>query len=45
MGGKPLGFSSYELTMAKKQTKRKKFLSEVEAMVPWLTLIALIELH
>ena len=28
MGGKQLGFSDYELTTAKKQTKREKFLSE-----------------
>jgi hypothetical protein len=30
MGGKQLGFSDYGLTMAKKQTKRKKFFSEME---------------
>ena len=35
MGGKQLGFSDYELTTAKKQTKREKFLSEIEAVVPW----------
>jgi hypothetical protein len=35
MGGKQLGFSDYELTTAKKQTKREKFLSEMEAVVPW----------
>lgn len=29
MGGKQLGFSDYELTTAKKQTKREKFLSEM----------------
>jgi IS5 family transposase len=27
MGGKQLGFSDYELTTTKKQTKREKFLS------------------
>jgi IS5 family transposase len=27
MGGKQLGFSDYELTTAKKQTKREKFLA------------------
>ena len=43
MGGKQLGFSDYELTTAKKQTKREKFLSEMEVVVPWLSLIALIE--
>jgi IS5 family transposase len=29
MGGKQLGFSDYELTTAKKQTKREKFLFEM----------------
>jgi IS5 family transposase len=29
MGGKQLGFSDHELTTAKKQTKREKFLSEM----------------
>jgi IS5 family transposase len=43
MGGKQLGFSDYELTTAKKQTKRAKFLSEMEVVVPWQPLIALIE--
>ena len=33
MGGKQLGFSDYELTTAKKQTKREKFLAEMEAVV------------
>ncbi|MBD1193442.1 IS5 family transposase [Vulcanococcus sp. Clear-D1] len=45
MGGKQLGFSDYELTTAKKQTKREKFLSEMEAVVPWQALIDLIEPH
>jgi transposase, IS5 family len=45
MGGKQLGFSDYELTTAKKQTKREKFLSEKEAVVPWQALIDLIEPH
>jgi Xaa-Pro aminopeptidase len=45
MGGKQLGFSDYELTTAKKQTKREKFLSEMEVVVPWQALIALIEPH
>jgi len=40
MGGKQLGFSDYELTTAKKQTKREKFLSEMEVVVvPWQALI------
>jgi IS5 family transposase len=43
MGGKQLGFSDYEQTTAKKQTKREKFLAEMEAVVPWDALIALIE--
>ena len=45
MGGKQLGFSDYELTTAKKQTKREKFLSEMEVVVPWHELIDLIEPH
>lgn len=45
IGGKQLGFSDYELTTAKKQTKREKFLSEMEAVVPWQALINLIEPH
>ena len=45
MGGKQLGFSDYELTTAKKQTKREKFLAEMEAVVPWQALIDLIEPH
>jgi len=45
MGGKQLGFSDYELTTAKKQTKREKFLSEMDAVVPWQVLIDLIEPH
>ena len=43
MGGKQLGFPDYELTRAKKHTKREKFLSEMEVVVPWQALIALIE--
>ena len=39
MGGKQLGFSDYELTTAKTQTKRGKFLSEMEVVVPWQALI------
>ena len=45
MGGKQLGFSDYELTTAKKQTKREKFLSEMEVVVPWQALLDLIEPH
>jgi len=43
MGGKQLGFTDYELTTAKKQTKREKFLSEMEAVVPSQALIELID--
>jgi len=35
MGGKQLGYWDYEHTTAKKQTKREKFLSEMEVVVPW----------
>jgi transposase, IS5 family len=45
VGGKQLGFSNYELTAAKKRTKREKFLAEMEIMMPWQALIALIDLH
>lgn len=43
IGGKQLGFSDYELTTAKKQTEREKFLFEMEAVVPWQPLLDLIE--
>ena len=45
MGGKQLGFSDYELPTAKKQTKRERFLSEMEVVLPWQALIELIEPH
>jgi IS5 family transposase len=45
ISGKQLGFSDDELTTAKKQTKREKFPSEMEALVPWRALIDLIEPH
>ena len=44
-GGKQLGFTHYELTTAKKQTKREKFLFEMESVVPWQALITLIKPH
>ena len=44
MGGKQLGFSDYELTTAKKQTKREKFLSRMEFVVPCQSMIASIEI-
>jgi len=43
MDVKPLGFSDYEQTTAKKQTKREKFLAEMEVVVPWNELISFIE--
>ena len=43
MGGKQLGFGDYEQTTAKKRTKRERFLSQMEAVVPWKALIDLIE--
>ncbi len=43
MGGKQLGFGDYEQTTAKKLTKRERFLAQMEAVVPWKALIALIE--
>ena len=45
MSGKQLGISDYEQTTAKKQTKREKFLAEMEVVVPWQALIELIEPH
>ncbi|SBO44711.1 IS5 family transposase [Cyanobium sp. NIES-981] len=45
MGGKQLGLSDYEQSTAKKRTKREKFLAEMDAVVPWQALIALIEPH
>jgi hypothetical protein len=35
MGGKQLGLSDYELTTAKKQTKRENFFPEKKILVPW----------
>jgi hypothetical protein len=45
MGGKQLGFGDYEQSTAKKRTKRERFLSEMEAVVPWKKLLDLIEPH
>jgi len=45
MGGKQLGFSDYEITTAMKQTKREKFLAEMDVVVPWQALIELIKPH
>ncbi len=40
-----LGFFFYEQATAKKQTKRVKFLAEMEAVVSWDALVHLIEPH
>jgi IS5 family transposase len=45
MGGKQLGCSDSELTTAQNQIKRAKCLSEMEGLVSWQALIALIEPH
>jgi IS5 family transposase len=45
MGSKQLGFSDYEQSTTKKRTKRERFLSEMEAVVPWQELLDLIEPH
>ena len=38
-------YGDYEQSTAKKRTKRERFLSEMEAVVPWKALIDLIESH
>ncbi|MYF19300.1 MAG: hypothetical protein F4218_01330 [Synechococcus sp. SB0677_bin_5] len=38
-----LGFSEYERSVVKKQTRREKFLSEMEVVVPFSLLLSLIE--
>jgi IS5 family transposase len=51
MGGKQLGhrcaegfaYGDYEQTTARKRTKRERFLTQMEAVVPWQALIDLIE--
>ena len=45
MAPKPFGFGDYEQSMAKKRTRRERFLSVMEAVVPWKALIDLIEPH
>jgi hypothetical protein len=39
MASKQLGFGDFEQTTAKKRTKRERFLSEMEKVVPWKALI------
>jgi IS5 family transposase len=43
MGGKQLECGNYEQSSAKKQTKREKFLAEMDKVVPWQTMIDLIQ--
>jgi IS5 family transposase len=43
MGDKQLGFGDDEQSTAIKQTKREKFLSEMDQVVPWDALTDLIE--
>ena len=43
MGGRQLGFTDYEQTTAKKRTRCERFLGEMEKVVPWQRLVALIE--
>jgi IS5 family transposase len=45
MGGRQLGLSDYQQSTAKKQSKRDKFLAEMELLVPCDALIDLIEPH
>ena len=45
MGGKQLGFRDKEQSTAKKRTRRERFLSEMEAVVPGQGLIDQIEPH
>jgi IS5 family transposase len=45
MGIKQLGFGDYAQATAKKRTRRERFLSEMEKVVPWKALLDLIEPH
>ena len=45
MDTKQLGFGDYEQATAKKRTRRERFLSKMEKVVPWKALIDLIEPH
>jgi transposase, IS5 family len=42
---KKMTFASLAQTTKKKVTRRKKFLAEMDAVVPWSRLLALIEPH
>jgi IS5 family transposase len=45
LGIKQFGFDDHKQPMAKKRTRRERFLAEMEAVVPWSALIDLIEPH
>jgi IS5 family transposase len=45
MGGKQLRFGDYEQTTERKHTKQERFLTQMEAVVPWKAHIDLIEPH
>lgn len=45
MGGKQLGLGDYEQATAKRPTKREKFLADIEQVVPWQSLINLVDPH
>lgn len=40
-----MSFSDYEYAGKRKQTRRERFLAEMEQVVPWSELVALIEPH
>lgn len=40
-----MSFSDFEYASKRKQTRRERFLAEMEQVVPWSGLLALIELH
>jgi hypothetical protein len=42
---KPPAFPGLRYAMKKKQTRREKFLAEMDVVVPWTRLLALIEPH
>jgi IS5 family transposase len=43
MLGRQLGLIDYLLSTVKKQTKRERFLADMDKVVPWQALINLIE--
>lgn len=45
MGGEQLGLGVYEQATAKERTKREKFLADMEQVVPWQSVINLVEPH